>query len=319
MIKLRDVFHAYNRIRPYIRETPMEYSHYYSDLINGEVYLKLENLQVTGSFKVRGAFNKMLSLDEKDIKRGIVTASAGNHGKAIAYASRMLNVDALVFVPSNAPANKIADIRRYGAKVEVCEGYYEDAEAKAREYSRTSGKLYISPYNDDVIIAGQGTISIEILGEERDIEFILVPVGGGGLISGIAYTVKNIDPNIEVIGVQSEASPVMYESLRHGRIIKVEIKPSIAEGLHGLIEENSITFDYVSRFVDDIILVSENEIEREIVELIRQHRLIAEGAGVVGLAALKRYKDMFKGRKGVVVISGGNIDFNVVKRLISNY
>lgn len=319
MIKLRDVFQAYNRIRRYIRETPVEYSHYYSGLINGEVYLKLENLQVTGSFKVRGAFNKILSLEKNDLERGVVTASAGNHGKAIAYVSKILNVDALVFVPSNAPTNKIADIRRYGAKVEICEGHYEDAEAKAKEYSRDSGRLYISPYNDDMVIAGQGTISLEILSQERDIEFILVPVGGGGLISGIAYTIKNIDPNIEVIGVQSEASPVMYEAFKYGKVRDIEIKPSIAEGLHGLIEENSITFDYVSKFVDDIILVSEKDIEREIVELIRQHRLIAEGAGVVGLAALKQYRGMFKERRGIVIISGGNIDFDVIKRLISSY
>jgi len=165
----------------------------------------------------------------------------------------------------------------------------------------------------------RSTISLEILSKEEDIEFILVPVGGGGLISGIAYTIKNIDPAIEVIGVQSETSPVMYESLKQGKIIKIETKPSIAEGLHGLIEENSITFDYVSRYVDDIILVSEEDIEKEIVELIRQHRLIAEGAGVVGLAALKKYRNRFRGRKGIVIISGGNIDFNVIKRLVSNY
>lgn len=316
MIKLNDILRAEKRIRNYIRETPLEYSYYYSSIVGGGVYLKLENLQVTGSFKARGALNKMLSLDREDIEKGVVTASSGNHGKALAYAASILGVKALVFVPSNAPANKIDDIRRFGAEVEICEGYYEDAEEKAKQYSYEHGLTYISPYNDDGIIAGQGTISLEILNRESDIEYIIVPVGGGGLISGIAFTAKNINPDTKIIGVQSEASPVMYESLKKGRMIKVDLKPSIAEGLYGQIEEETITFDYISRYVDNMQLVSENDIRNAIIELFKQHRLVAEGAGAVGLAALKRYGRDFKDSKIAVIISGRNIDFRLIKEII---
>jgi len=319
MIKLVDVFKAWNRIREYVRYTPLEYSHYYSKTIDGEVYLKLENLQVTGSFKVRGAFNKVLSLTKEALGEYVVTASAGNHGKALAYVSNLLGIKAIIFVPSNAPRNKIEGIKLWGADVVVCKGYYEDAEEKAKRYSREKGFTFISPYNDEMIIAGQGTIAIEILSENPDIEYILVPVGGGGLISGIAFTAKSINPEIKVIGVQSEASPVMYESIKRGRIVRVELKPSIAEGLHGQIEESSITFDYISRYVDDILLVNEDDIKNSIYEAFKYHRLVVEGAGAVGLSALEKYENRFRDRKVAVVLSGGNIDFKLFRDIVCAY
>ena len=315
-MNLLDVIRAEKRIRQYIRETPLEYSEYYSDVTNGRIFMKLESLQVTGSFKVRGALNKIITLSDKERSRGVVTASAGNHGKALAYASMLFNIKAVIFVPEYAPKTKIEAIKRYGAELKIVEGSYDKAEKKAREYAVEHGMTFVSPYNDSQIIFGQGTIGLEILRDRPSVKNIVVPVGGGGLISGISLAAKEINPEVRVYGVQSTSSPVMYESLKAGRIVEVELKPSIAEGLHGNIEKGSITFDVIKKYVDEILLVEEEYIVDAIRDLVKHHQLIAEGAGAAGLAALSKYNDKFRGSETVVVVSGRNIDIERIKKIL---
>jgi len=315
-MNLLDVIRAENRIREYIRKTPMEYSEYYSGVTGGKVFMKLESLQVTGSFKVRGALNKIITLSDEERSRGVVTASAGNHGKALAYASMLFGIKAVIFVPEYAPKTKIEAIKGYGAELKIVEGSYDKAEKKAHEYAVEHNMTFVSPYNDPQIISGQGTIGLEILRDKPSIENIVVPVGGGGLISGISLAAKEINPEIRVYGVQSASSPVMYESLKAGRIVEVELKPSIAEGLHGNIEKGSITFDVIKKYVDEMLLVEEEDIANAIRDLVKHHQLISEGAGAAGLAAIHRYRDKFKGEETAVVVSGRNIDLERIKKIL---
>ena len=308
---------ARRRIGGVVRKTPLIYSQFFSEVAGGDVYLKLENLQVTGAFKIRGALYKMLKLTDEEKKRGVVAASSGNHAQGVAYAARLLGIKALIIVPKNTPKVKIDAIKSYGVELMVHGDYYDEAEAKAREFEREAGMVYVSPYNDVDVIAGQGTIGLEILEELPDADVIIAPVGGGGLISGVAIAAKSINPEIGVIGVQSFASPVMYECIKAGKIIKVEnLRKSIAEGLHGGIEDGSITFDIVREYVDEILLVSEDEIKEAIRLFLEHHHQVAEGSGAVGLAALLRYKGRFANRKTVVIVSGGNIDLELLKSVL---
>jgi len=308
---------ARRRIGGVVRKTPLIYSQFFSEVAGGDVYLKLENLQVTGAFKIRGALYKMLKLTDEERRRGVVTASSGNHAQGVAYAARMLGIKALIIVPKNTPKVKIDAIKSYGVELMVHGDYYDEAEAKAREFEREAGMVYVSPYNDADVIAGQGTIGLEILEELPDADVIIAPVGGGGLISGVAIAAKSVNPEIGVIGVQSSASPVMYECIKAGKIIKVEnLGESIAEGLHGGIEDGSITFDIVREYVDEILLVGEDEIKEAIRLFLEHHHQVAEGSGAVGLAALLRYKGRFANRKTVVIVSGGNIDLELLKSIL---
>ena len=317
-LEFRDIYLAQRRIQGIVRRTPLEDSPFFSDAGGGEVYLKLENLQLTGSFKIRGALNKMLQLSPEERRRGIVTASAGNHAQGIGYGAKMLGIEATIVVPRNTPKTKIEAIRRYGVDLIIHGENYDEAEKKARELEREQSKVYVSPYNDYDIIAGQGTVGLEMWEEKNDLEVVLVPVGGGGLISGVALALKSLNPDIEVIGVQSKASPVMYESIKQGRIVEVPMKESIAEGLHGGIEKDSVTFDLVKELVDDIILVEEEDIGNAIALLLEHHHQVAEGAGAVGLAALMRGEKRFAGRRIGVVISGGNIDISLIKKILKS-
>ncbi len=317
MLGLRDIYLASRRLKGRLRETPLEQSHLLGEICGAEVYLKLENQQVTGSFKVRGAINKMLSLSEEERERGVITASSGNHAQGVGYAARELGVDAVIVVPKRTPRVKIEAIKRYGVKLIVHGEEYIEAERYARTLERESGRTFISPYNDPEVIAGQGTIGLEMMEESPEIETILVPVGGGGLISGIGCAAKGLSERVEVIGVQSVASPVMYESLKRGRIIEMELGESIAEGLHGGIEEGSITFDLCRSLVDGFILVEEDSIREAIRLLVYRQRQVAEGAGVVGVAALLESPDRFRGRKVGVVISGGNIGEELLRQILS--
>ena len=315
-MNLKQIKAAQKRTEQIIKKIHLEYSPFFSKLVNGDVYLKLENLQLTGSFKIRGALNKILKLKPKEKKKGVLTVSAGNHGQGIGYGAKLLGIKAIVIVPKNTPKIKIKAIEQYGIDLKILGKDYDEAEAEARELERKTGMVYISPYNDADVIAGQGTIGLEILKENPNIDTILVPVGGGGLISGIAIAVKSINPKIKVIGAQSAASPVMYESLKAGKITGMKVKPSVAEGLHGGIEKESITFDLVKNYVDSMLLVSEAEIKNAIRLFFKSHHQIAEGAGVVGLAALLRYKKQFKVHKIAVVISGGNLDKKLLKKIL---
>lgn len=318
MLGLREIYRARGRLRGRLRVTPIERSHFLEELCGADVYLKLENQQVTGSFKVRGAMNKMLTLPREERERGVVAASSGNHAQGVGYVAKELGVEATVIVPKNTPKVKIEAIRRYGVKLVVHGDEYIEAERYARAIERDEGKIFISPYNDPEVIAGQGTIGLEMLEEIPELDVIIVPVGGGGLISGIACAVKGFSERVEVVGVQSVASPVMYESIRRGRIVEMELKESIAEGLHGGIEEGSITFDICRRLVDEFILVEEGSIREAIRTLACQQRQVAEGAGAAGVAAILENRDRFRGRKVGVVVSGGNIEGELLQEILAN-
>ncbi len=307
-ISVKDVYEARARIRKYTRKTPLFYSHTLSSIYGAEVYLKLENFQVTGSFKVRGVFNKLLKHLDKYRHKVIITASMGNHAIALSYASRILGLKSIIVVPSNITKIKKRRIENYGGEILIYGKDYDEAEHYARKLSEEKNYVYVSPYNDIDMIEGNATISLEVIEENPNIDTLLVPVGGGGLISGISFLAKNFSNQIRVLGVQSEASPAMYESVKRGKIVKVNLYPSIAEGLHGNIEEDSITFEFVKRFVDEILLVSEEDIKIAIKTLYELEGIIVEGAAAVTLAALKRYKEKFMNSHVCLVLSGGNID-----------
>ena len=316
-IDINNIKIASKTIKPFIKRTTLKYSNFLSSLCQGVVYLKLENTQLSHSFKVRGAFNKMLRLTPEERQKGIITCSSGNHGLATAIAAKKLNVAVKIVIPETTPRKKVDKIKKYNVDL-LLYGDYDEAEQKALELARKELKTYISPYNDPDIIAGQGTIGLEILEEFPEVEKILVPVGGGGLIAGIAIAIKNKNRAIEVIGAQSEASPVMYESLKAGKILKSEelkIQDSIADGLSGGIEENSITFAITQKNVDEVILVKEETIKEAIRLLWEKDNQIVEGAGAVGPAVVIENKEQFKNKKTVIIISGGNINDELFNKI----
>jgi threonine dehydratase len=284
-------------------------------MCGGEVWLKLENQQLNGSFKARGALNKILQLSDEEKGRGIVTASSGNHAQGVGYAARMLGINTTIVVPENTPSVKIDAIRLNGVELLVHGEEYMDAERLAREMEEERGMTFVSPYNDLEVIAGQGTIGLEMMGVMPDLETVLVPVGGGGLISGVGCAVKGINNGVEVVGVQSVASPVMYESIKRGWIVEMELEDSVAEALHGGIEEGSVTFDMCQKYVDDFVLVQEETIVKAITELLSRQHQVVEGAGAVGVAAIMENPERFRGRKAGVVVSGANIDEELLRQV----
>ena len=316
-IDISHIKDAKKALKPFIKKTTLKYSHFLSSLCQGTIYLKLENTQLSHSFKIRGAFNKILKLTLKEKQKGIITCSSGNHGLATAIAAKKLNVAVKIVIPETTPRKKVDKIKKYNVDL-VLYGDYDEAEQKALELARQEEKTYISPYNDVDIIAGQGTVGLEILEEFPEVEKVLVPIGGGGLVAGIAIAIKNKNRAIEVIGAQSEASPVMYESLKAGKILKPEelkIQDSIADGLSGGIEENSITFTITQKNVDEVILVKEETIKEAIRLLWEKDNQIVEGAGAVGPAVVIENKEQFKNKKTVIIISGGNINDELFNKI----
>ena len=314
-MNLEEIRTANSRIADIIiPNTPLLRSHLdHSDV--GDIYLKLENLQVTGSFKIRGAANKLTQL-EKGL--GIVTASAGNHGQAVALCAQKLGLKAKIVVPETTPKVKINKIRQYNQELILHGSIYDEAEDYAKELATSEGLSYVSPYNDSQIITGQGTIALEILSQMNDVDAIVVPVGGGGLISGIGVAAKSIRPEIEVIGVQSEASPTMYESFLEGKLIDTKVEDSIADGLSGNLEHDSITFEIARKYVDEMLLVKEKSIGEAIRFLWEKEGQIAEGSGAVPIAALIEKKIQKPKKKIVAVISGSNIDLELFKSILTS-
>lgn len=290
------------------RRTPLCYSNFFSQYVNGSVYMKLENQQVTHSFKIRGACNKICHLTEGEKDRGVVTASSGNHGLAIAKLSEEMNLHATIFVPKDTPQKKIDKMSDCGVSAKLCGEVYDEAEQEAFKYADENNLVYLSSYNDPLVVAGQGTVGLEIIKELPKVDVILVPVGGGSLISGVATVTKNTEGDINVIGVQSEASPVMYESLNKGKIVDLTVSDSIADGLSGGLVEGAITFDIAKDLVDEMVLVGEQTIKKAIRMLWEKEGQIVEGAGAVGLAAIIEDAERFRNSKTVAVITGGNID-----------
>lgn len=309
---LAHVFAARQRIEPYVRRTPLVHSPWISAQTGANVRLKLESIQVTNSFKARGAVNASVARTERkagDPRRDalIVTASAGNHGRAMAYAAERLGLQLVVFTPADAPLAKLDHITRHGADLRAVAPTYEDAELLAKQFAADAKVTYISPYSHPDVIAGAATVALEIVEEWPSVEAIMVPVGGGGLVSGVAVAVKAISPGIEVIGVETEASPAFHTSLAAGRITTVVVRPTIADGLAGNMDPETITFDYVRRLVDRVELASESAIEDAVRALVAHEHLIAEGAGATAVAGLLGGIRP-RGVNVAVIVSGSNID-----------
>ncbi len=316
-IDASDIKTARETIRPFVKRSTLKYSNFLSSLCQGAVYLKLENAQLSHSFKIRGAFNKILHLTPEEKQKGIITCSSGNHGLATAIVAEKMDIAAKIVIPETTPRKKVDKINKYNVDL-VLYGDYDDAEQKALELAHKEGKTYVSGYNDPDIIAGQGTIGLEILEEFPEVEKVLVPIGGGGLVAGIAIAIKNKNRAIEVIGAQSEASPVMYESLKAGKILKSEelkIQDSIADGLSGGIEKGSVTFKVAQKNVDEIVLVKEETIKEAIRLLWEKDGQVVEGAGAVGPAVVLENTEQFKNKKTVIIISGGNINDELFNKI----
>ncbi len=316
MVTIGDVYAARRRMGPWVRRTPFEHSPLLSELIGGEVWLKLENRQLTGSFKIRGASNRIALLTPDERRRGVVAASSGNHAQGVAYAARQFGVKAAIVVPGNTPKVKTDAIRSLGADLTVHGDEYMEAERLAQSMSRDGGMSFLSPYNDPDLIAGQGTVGLEMVEDGPQLDAVLVPVSGGGLISGIA-TVMKAASSAEVIGIQTEASPVMHESIKAGRIVDIPMFETVAEGLHGGIEQGSVTFSICQSLVDDWIDVKEETIVAALGLMLLRHHEVIEGSGAVGVAALMEDPHRFEGRRVGVVISGGNIDEGLLHRIAS--
>ncbi len=313
-ITLQDVFSAQQRIASVARQTPLLSSSSLSERTAADVYLKLENLQETGTFKVRGAANKILSLSEEQRARGVVTASTGNHGRAVSFVAKKVGIPAVVCISERVPQNKVEALRRNGAEL-VVEGHGQDEAAeRAAALQAERGLIMVHPFDDPDVIAGQGTIALEMLNALPELDIILVPLSGGGLVSGIGLALKSAAPGVRVVGVSMERAPVMYHSLQAGHPVQMPEEDTLADSLLGGIGlENQYTFRLVQQFVDDVVLVSEEEIARGMAFLLREHNVVAEGAGAVGIAALLAGKVSNLGRKVGVVVSGGNVD---VERLL---
>jgi len=312
----RETLKAEERIRVYIRETPMEHSLILSQLAEGNVYLKLENMQLTGSFKLRGALNKLLSFSKEELERGLMTASSGNHGAAFAWLMKKFDLKGTIILPETTAPTKIETLLLYGVEIKQFGDDCIKAERFGRQTAQTQGLTYIPPYNDPQIIGGQGTIGIELTRQAPDIDCVVVPVGGGGLIAGIAGYLKSENKNIEIIGCQPENSAVMYESIKAGRILDLESKPTISDGSAGGIEENTITFPICQELVDDFILLTEDEIISALKLILEKHYLLVEGAAALSVAAFIKQKNRFEGKNVVLILSGSKISLNTLRHIL---
>ncbi|QDR83453.1 threonine ammonia-lyase [Sporomusa termitida] len=296
--------------------TELAYTNTLSDLTGNRVYLKMENQQRTGSFKLRGAYNKVANLRADEKKHGIIASSAGNHAQGTALAGTLFGIPSTVVMPKNAPLSKVKATRSYGAKV-VLEGtVYDEAFAEARRIQAEQQLTFIHPFNDPLVIAGQGTIGLEILADLPDVEAVVVPIGGGGLIAGIALAVKNLKPDVKIIGVQSKNMPSMAESIAQKEIVTCNGSPTIADGI-AVKTPGELTFAIIRHYVDDIVTVDEEEIASAILLLLERVKTITEGAGAVAAAAVLNKLPGYKNRKIATVISGGNIDVNMMCRIIN--
>ena len=304
------------RIAGLVRATPLDYSYRFSADTGADVYMKLENLQHTGSFKLRGAANRLMTLAGEQKRAGCVAASSGNHGAAIAYAMQKLGIEGVIFVPEQTSTAKVEAIRSYGGDVRFFGNDGLDTELHARTYADERGMFYLSPYNDLEVIAGQGTCGIEIQASLPQVDTLYVAVGGGGLVSGVASVLKSRNPEIRIVGCQPEASAVMAHSIEAGRIVDEASRPTLSDGTAGGIEQDAITFGLCRNLVDEFVLVSEAEIAAAMRTFIDYEHQLIEGAAGVALAAMLRQEDALAGRKVVVLICGGNLSRDTLKRIL---
>lgn len=281
-----------------------------------EIYLKTENLQLTGSFKLRGAYYKISQLTDKEKARGVIACSAGNHAQGVALGATHNGIKSLICLPAGAPISKVEATKGYGAEVCLVPGVYDDAYAKAIELQKEYGYTFVHPFDDPKVIAGQGTIGLEILEQKPDVEAVIVPIGGGGLMSGVAYAIKTLRPEVKVYGVQSSGAPSMARSLQEGHITHLSSVSTIADGI--AVKEPGInTFEMVNKYVDEVVTVSDDEIAAAILMLLETQKVVSEGAGAVSVAAAMFNKVPIKGKKTVCLVSGGNIDVNTLNRVIN--
>lgn len=314
MLTLDKIYQAGYVLKNVVRETDViKATNTYN---NVDLYLKTENLQVTGSFKVRGAYFKMSQLSEEEKKRGVIACSAGNHAQGVALAAQKAGVKAVICLPDGAPISKVEATKSYGAEVCMVEGVYDDAYQKALELANENNYTFIHPFDDEYVIAGQGTIALELINQMPDLDAVVVPVGGGGLISGIAYAIKSLNPNIKVYGVQAEGAPSMKNSLKTGAPAPLTYVHTIADGIQVKCP-GELTYDICSRYVDDIVTVNDDEISAAILSLMEKQKLLAEGAGATPVAAVMFNKLPLEGKKVACVVSGGNIDVTILNRVIS--
>ncbi|MFY0545016.1 threonine ammonia-lyase [Brevibacillus sp. H7] len=315
-VSFLDILKAHKRLGGEVMQTPLIRSAALSKESGADVWLKLESLQKTGSFKVRGALNKIASLTETELHNGVITASAGNHAQGVAYAASLRGVSALIVVPKTAPETKKAGIKRYGAELVVFGDNYDEAEAHAYQLAKETGRTFVHAFEDNEIIAGQGTVGLEALLEEPDFDTIVVPAGGGGLICGIAIAAKAINPDVRVIGVQTHASPPWYYSFREKRMVDVEYSDSLADGLHGGISQGNL--DLALQIVDDFVLVEEEQVAEAMAWMAREHHYMVEGSGAVGVAALLNEAiPGIRGQKVLNIVSGSNVDAAKLAKIIN--
>jgi len=314
---IQEVLKAELRIRRYIKKTPLEYSLALSQMTGCRVFVKLENLQHTGSFKARGAMNKLLALTPEQRAQGVVTASTGNHGAAVAFGLRTLKMQGMVFVPEEASPTKVETIRRLGAEVRVHGKDSVQTEIFARQYAEQNAMVYVSPYNDPQVIGGQGTIAVELARQLDHIDAVFVSLGGGGMIVGIAGYLKSIFESTKVIACSPQNSCVMAESMKAGRILELVSLPTLSDGTAGGVEPNAITFDPCCQLIDESVLVTEEEIRETMLMFIETHHLLIEGSAAVAVKALLKTHEKWRGKNVVVVICGGNVSLKVLETILA--
>ena len=314
MPTLCDFVESKERLSNVLEKTKLIYSATFSDEFGNTVYIKPENLQRTGSFKIRGAYNKIFTLTDEEKKKGLIASSAGNHAQGVAFAAQRLGVKATIVMPRHTPLIKVEATAAYGAEVVLYGDVYDEAYAKARELQKEKGYIFIHPFDDESVIAGQGTIALEILEEMPDVDIIMVPLGGGGLISGVAAAAKMKNPDIKIIGVEPEGAASALKSLEEGKVTELKESYTIADGA-AVKRIGDITFEYIKKYVDEIITVSDYDLMESFLILVEKHKLVAENAGILSLAGLRKIKE--KNKKIVSILSGGNIDVLTISSMIS--
>ncbi|HIS59858.1 MAG TPA: threonine ammonia-lyase [Candidatus Faecousia faecipullorum] len=313
MVTIDKIFHASVVLRDIIRPTPLAKA--YGIAPECSLYLKPENLQNTGSFKLRGSGYKIAMLSEEEKKHGVIACSAGNHAQGVALAASKCGISSLICLPDTAPISKVEATKSYGAQVCLVPGVYDDAYNRALELKEERGYTFVHPFDDPYVIAGQGTIGLEIMNEMSDVDAVIVPIGGGGLIAGVACAIKSVSPHVKVYGVQAAGAPSMYNAIHAGKREPLSAVSTIADGI-AVKKPGELTFEMVKQYVDDIALVTEDEIAAAILALIEKQKMIAEGAGAVSVAAAMFHKFPLEGKKVVSIISGGNIDVTSLSRVI---
>ncbi|MFC4769832.1 threonine ammonia-lyase [Effusibacillus consociatus] len=315
MLTLKDFQTARQNLASVIHTTSLERSSTFSQLSDNEVFLKMENLQKTGSFKIRGAYNKIATLSPEERKRGVIAASAGNHAQGVAYGAKRMGIPCTIVMPEGAPLTKVEATTGYGAKVVLHGPNYDAAYQYALQLQEANGMTFVHAFNDAAVIAGQGTISLEIMEQLPDVDVIVTPIGGGGLAAGVAMAAKLLKPDIQVIGVEASGAASMLASLRAGQVHTLEYVETIADGIQ-VKRPGDLTFDLVRQYVDDVVTVDDDQITKAILLLMERSKLVVEGAGAVGLAAVLDQKIAGKGKKVTVLLSGGNVDVNLLSKII---